>query len=301
MEVTAQRVPRMPDFSAPQRGFHHTVDSALQVLWSLGISASRITIRLAGRGWPSRWIADQDPPAGAPLRPDVVVTLSVGGLGFFHSLPVGFWDEGGEAEPGTKEIVELFDDPIQKASHWICEGARLFDIEPQNYAACERWIRLFGLNAEHWPQERWYNLALLLPTLQHLSGREEGIRLGLRMLLDLPLSEIRREPAFRYLDDEQLSLLAARASRLSADLILGNRVEDLARLVVVIGPVSLETYYRFQRPEERDQIEELLDLCAPLDRGRRVSWLVLDPQRAPRLGVEGENARLGINSHLGTE
>jgi len=119
------------------------------------------------------------------------------------------------------------------------------------------------------------------------------------MLFDLPLAEIRRESAFRYLDDEQLSLLAARASRLSADFILGNRVEDLARLVVVIGPVSLETYDRFQRPEERGQIEGLLGLCAPLDRGRRVSWLVLDPQRAPRLGVESENARLGINSHLG--
>jgi len=31
----------------------------------------------------------------------------------------------------------------------------------------------------------------------------------------------------------------------------------------------------------------------------RVTWLVEDRAKAPRLGFEVENARLGINSHLG--
>jgi len=106
--------PVMPEFSHPERGFHHTVDSALAVLWGLGIPAERINIHMAGAGWPSHWVVDQTPTAGTPLSPDVPVSLSVAGLGFYHSLPVGFWDEGGEAEPGTKEIVGALDDPIQK-------------------------------------------------------------------------------------------------------------------------------------------------------------------------------------------
>jgi hypothetical protein len=291
--------PPMPAFSQPERGFHHTVDSALAVLAELGISASRVTLTMAGAGSPSRWILDQSPAAGTPLGPEVPVSLFVSGLGFFHSLPVGFWDEGGEAEPGTKEIVSPVDDPIQKLWHWIREGARLFDIQPGNYAACERWIKLFGVDADHWPRERWYGLALALPTLQRLGGREEGIRFALRLVFDLPLAEVRRQPSFRYLDDADLTLLSARASRLGADFILGDRVEGLARLLVVIGPVPLETYRQFEHEEEQRQLNKLLDLCTPLQQRYRVEWEVLDRDRAPRLGFEGRNACLGVNSYLG--
>jgi hypothetical protein len=289
----------MPAFSQPERGFHHTVDSALEVLADLGISASRVSLTMAGAGWPSRWIVDQTPAAGTPLGPEISASLSVSGLGFFHSLPVGFWDEGGEAEPGTKEILSVVDDPIQKLWHWIREGARLFDIQPENYAACQRWIRLFGIEPDQWSREHWYGLALVLPTLQRFAGQEDGIRFALKVVFDLPLAEIRRRLGFRYLDDADLTLLGRQASRLGADFILGDRLEDLARLLVVIGPVPLETYRRFEDEAERRQLSELLDLCRPLQQRYQVAWLVLDRDQAPRLGFEEHNACLGVNSYLG--
>ena len=289
----------MPDFSQPERGFRHTVDSALEVLWGLGVSASRITLNMIGAGWPSHWVVGQTPAHGTSLGPDVSVSLSVAGLGFFHSLPVGFWDEGGETEMGTKEIMGVVNDPIQKQRHWIREGARLFDIQAGNYAACERWIRLFGLNPEHWPPERWYGLALLLPALHRLAGREEGIRFAFKVVFDLPVAEIRRKPSFRRLVNDELTLLGGKASRLGRDAILGNRVEDLAYLTVVIGAVPLKTYNQFHGELERKQLSELLTLCAPLHQRYEVDWLVLDRQRSPRLGFEGGNSRLGVNAYLG--
>jgi hypothetical protein len=289
----------MPDFSHAFHGFHPTLDSALEVLEARGVSTARITVRMTGRGYPTWWVIDQTPKPGQPITPDAQIVLSVAGLGFFHHLPVGMWDKGGEAEPGTQEIVEAFDDPIQKAAHWIRQGARLFDLRPDDYNACQRWIALFGLNAEDWPQEIWYNLALLLPSLHRLAGREEGIRLALDLLLGLPLWQIRRRRGFAYLKDEDLTLLGSEFARLGVDAVLGDRREDLARLTLFLGPVTLDQYYQFQEDEYRRRLDQVLDLTASCYQEARVRWFVLDPQRAPRLGHEQENARLGINSHLG--
>jgi hypothetical protein len=289
----------MPDLSHAFYGFHHTVDSALEVLESRGVPASRLTVRMAGRGYPVYWVIDQTPRPGQPLGPDSHVVLTVAGLGFFHSLPVGMWDKGGEAEPGTQEIVEAFDDPIQKAAHWIRQGARLFDLRPDDLPACQRWISLFGLHADDWPQEIWYNLALLLPSLHRLAGREEGIRLALDLLLGLPLYEIRRRRGFARLDDRDLTLLGSGYSRLGVDFIVGDRRDDLARLTLFLGPVSLDTYYKFQTEEALGRLDQVLNLCASCYHDVRVRWFVLDPRRPPRLGFEQENARLGVNSHLG--
>lgn len=289
----------MPDFSHAFHGFHHTLDSALEVLDACGISPSRISVRMTGRGYPDWWVMDQDPKPGQPITPDAHIILTVSGLGFFHHLPVGMWDKGGEAEPGTQELLEAFDDPLQKAAHWIRQGARLFDLRPDDYNACQRWIALFGLNAEDWPQEIWYNLALLLPSLHRLAGRDEGIRLALDLLLGLQLHEIRRRRGFIHVDEPDLSLVASEFSRLGVDAILGDRREDLARLTLILGPVTLDTYYDFQTDESRRRLDQVLDLSTSCYQEVRVRWRVLDPQRAPRLGVERQNARLGVNSHLG--
>ena len=297
--MTDQTIRRMPDFSNPSHGFHHTVDSALEILSDLGVSPSRIGVHMAGPGWPAGWVVEQSPPAGTPIGPDVAISLSVAGLGFFHSLPVGFWDKGGEAEPGTREILEPLDDPLQKANHWVREGARLFDVQRDNPSACSRWISLFGLNPEDWPMESWYKLALLLPNLHRLAGTERGIQFALQLLLDLPLWEIRKRRAYDYLEDEELTLLGRKASRLGVDCIVGDVLEDLPRLVLVIGPVLLDTYYEFQKEEGRCRLDAVLELCLPCYQKSRISWFVLDPARPPRLGLEKENSRLGINSHLG--
>jgi len=290
---------KMPCFDSGFFGFHHTVDSALQVLAEMGVSPSRITLRMAGHGYPSRWVVSQDPPAGSELGAGVNVTLSIAGLGYFHALPVGMWDKGGESGMGTQEILEAMDDPLQKAAHWVREGARLFDLQPENFEACSRWISLFGLNPDSWPPETWYNLSLLLPSMQELAATEHGIRLVFQLLLQLAVKEIFYFPAFRGLPEEELSLLGSRLCRLGVDYILGDELEDLAGVWVVAGPIPLADYYEFQQPEKKRLVTSILNLCMSSQRKYWLSWLVEDPAKAPRLGVEVENARLGINSHLG--
>src|SRR5262249_53464924 len=158
--------PVMPDFAHSSYGFHHTVDSALEVLYALGVPSPRVTLRMAGAGVPSRWVVAQSPGPGAPLAGDARITLSVSGLGFCQNLPVAMWDSGGDQEPGTKEVFELLDDPLQKASHWIRDGAQFLGIAQGNPAASALWISLFGLEPEDWHGAGLYSLALLLPSMQ---------------------------------------------------------------------------------------------------------------------------------------
>lgn len=290
----------MPDLASSFHGFHHTVDSALEVLSNLGVSANRITLSMDGPGYPSRWVVAQSPAAGEPLKPGDAIQLRIAGLGYFHNLPVPFWDTGGEAELGTREIVAVVDDPYQKAAHWLREGARLFDISERNLDACARWISLFGLDPEHWPQDLWFRLSLLLPNLQSLAGKEHGIRFALRLLLDLPLEGIRRKARVRYLAEEDLSLLGESHARLGVDFALGDHIEDLAQLVLVLGPVPLDTYYGFQTEEKRYLLNAVLFLVTTCHQRWTVVWSVADRLRAPRLGVEALNSRLGLNSYLGS-
>ncbi len=289
----------MPDLAQSYHGFHHTVDSALEVLAGLNVSAHRITLRMAGRGLPSRWVVSQSPAAGRPLGPGDTITLDVAGLGYFHHLPVALWDTGGEGELGTREIVSVLDDPYQKAAHWLREGARLFDVSPNNNDACARWMTLFGLNPEDWPAEKWYSLAVLLPNLQSMAGKETGIRFALSLMLGLPLEAIRRAPRFRQLPPDELSLLGDRYARLGVDSIVGDRMEDLAELTLVIGPVSLETYYAFSEEDQKYLLDQVLYLVTPCHQKYRVAWSIEDRRRAPQLGIEAQNSRLGLNSYLG--
>lgn len=291
--------PKMPYLESGFAGFHHTVDSALQVLAELGVSPSRISLRMAGLGYPARWIVSQDPPGGSDLGPGVMVKLAVSGLGYFQALPVGMWDKGGETEMGTQEVLEILDDPLQKAAHWIREGARLFNLQPDDLNSCARWISLFGLNPEDWPPETWYNLSLLLPSMQRLANTEYGIRLLFQMLLGVEVKEVRYFPSSRVLMEEEYSLLGAGFCRLGVDYVVGTEVDDLAGTALTVGPISLGNYYAFQRPEMKRRVSTLLDLCVSCQSKCWISWLVEDPAKAPRLGVEIENSRLGINSHLG--
>ena len=291
----------MPSLVEGFAGFRHTVGSALHVLSRLGVPASRITLRMAGPGYPSRRVVRQYPAAGAPLDGGTAVVLEIAGLGVFQALPFGMRDHGTEHDLGTQQIVETFDDPLQKAAHWIREGARLFELTPENTADCGRWIRLFGLEPDDWPVDTWYRLALLLPSLHELAGTEHGIRLIFQVLLQLPLERVGSFPSLRRMPEDQWSRLGGRASRLGVDCIVGNRLDDLAGVLITIGPVPLQVYDDFRQAENRRLLSRVLDLSVSRHRQCRVTWSVLDAARAPRLGVEARNARLGINSHLGPE
>src|SRR5260370_33729208 len=65
----------MPDLAQPHYGFYHTVDSALEILASLGISAPRVKIHMAGPGWEPRRVVDQSPPPGTVLQQSIGITL----------------------------------------------------------------------------------------------------------------------------------------------------------------------------------------------------------------------------------
>ena len=77
-------------------------------------------------------------------------------------------------------------------------------------------------------------------------------------------------------------------------------MEDFAVLKVELGPVPLSTYERFQETDEGAALlSRTLALVMPRSTRYEVAWSVVDQNRLPRLGFAQENARLGINTHLG--
>jgi Type VI secretion, TssG/PASTA domain len=295
-----QKYRTMPDLSHSTHAFHHTLDSALESLYAFGVSPSRISLRMTTTGLPEGWIVRQLPLVGETLTDGDVVTLWVSGAGVFRALPAPMWDRGSESEPSTDTLLDLYDDPLEKARHWVRQGSKLFDIVADNLPACARWISLFGLSPDDWPVESWYPLALLLPYLQALAGKERGYRAALDLLVGLPLKRIGRSPARCFLSPHGLSLLSRQQSRLGIDMILGDHKADLARITLFVGPLTLEQYYEFQQPEKQRYLEMVLRLVIPMDQQYELAWSVLDAERAPRLGSAPENSCLGINSYLGT-
>lgn len=147
--------------------------------------------------------------------------------------------------------------------------------------------------------EKWYSLAVLLPSLQSMAGKEAGIRFALSLMLGLPLETIRRAPRFRKLPPQELSLLGQGYARLGVDSIVGDRIEDLAELTLVLGPVTLETYYAFAREDRQYLLNQVLYLVTPCHQRYSTAWSLEDRRRAPQLGIAAQNSRLGLNSYLG--
>jgi hypothetical protein len=291
----------MPDVSWPRYGFYHTVDSALASLARVGIAPERITLRRAGRGWQKDRIVRQSPSAGSPLTDDVAVELTVEGDGLFSRIPTGMRDLGPdpEREPGIHELAVLVDDPIDKAANYVCQGGLYFDVRPDNALGCARWIRLFGIDPSDWPKESWYRLAVLLPCLQDLAGRETGLQLTLKVLLDLDIATLNRRARRTRLSPEALSRFGERASRLGIDLIVGDGIADEAALDITLGPISLPIYRQHQTEVGKQRIRQVLHFLLPYHVAYAIRWLVGDPARAPRLGIGEDNALLGINTHFG--
>ncbi|AEU38466.1 type VI secretion system baseplate subunit TssG [Granulicella mallensis] len=301
--ASTARMRRMPALAEGTHAHSHSIHSALASLTALGISQHRIVVRCTGReSVAAGTVVRQEPAAGMPIFPDTSVHLDIAGLGFSHSLPVGMWDSGGETHAGTREILEPFDDPLEKLRHWFHEGAPLFRISPDDPAACARWLKLFGINAAEWPRPLWYRLASLIASVSQLSCSQDGCAFVLRTLLDLPVESFSYHSSVSALPSTALSSLSTHASRLGVDLLMGDSVEDLATLQVEIGPVSLETYERYTESEEGAALlRRSLEMIMPVSTRYDVRWSVLDRNQAPRLGMKEHNARLGINTHMGRQ
>lgn len=299
--VDSTRTPRMPMFAEGTHAHTHSIHSALTSLAALGIAPHRIIIRRTGRElvMPGT-VVRQQPAAGMPIFPDTFIQLDVAGLGFTHTLPVGMWDSGGETHAGTREILEHFDDPLEKLRHWFHEGAPLFRIAPDDLAACLRWLRLFGVDASEWPRTLWYRLAALIASVPQLSCSQDGCAFVLDALLGLQVQSFSYHPLHSVLPQSALSSLGVRASRLGVDLVMGDTVEDFATLQIELGPVTLEVYeYYTETNEGSFLLHKSLEMIMPASTSYDVRWCVLDRNRAPRLGLKEHNARLGINTHMG--
>jgi len=294
------KVDLMPDLYRSRHGFHHTIDSALLALLRMGVGTDRITIRKAGRGWDRSRVIEQQPAAGAPLGLEAVVELTVEGDGMFLHLPVGMREASREGEVGTQELVSIFDDAIEKAAVHMRLGGLFFDVRPENPRGCARWIKLFGIDPEDWPKEKWYKLAILLPCLRYLTGRESGLRLAMRMLLDLEIASIAWRPRRTLMDASDRSALSSAMSRLGVDMIVGDGIDDEALMEITLRAETLEEFRRRDTYEGQKRINQVMRLVAPYHWVYRFKWLIGDVSRAPRLGIEVENAVLGVNSHLGS-
>ena len=292
----------MPDFAGGTHAHRHSIHSALVSLEALSVNPQRIVLRRVGRQAASPGsIVRQSPLPGTEITSSTRVELDVSGLGFTHSLPVGMWDSGGEATAGTREILEPLDDPLEKLRHWFHEGAPLFRIAADNPVACGRWLALFGVDPESWPRAMWYPLASLIAKMPQLSCSLEGCALALMTLAGLPIRSTKYHPVVSSLPEAATSRLGQRSSRLGVDLLLGDFVEDLAELEIEIGPVSLEVYERFaETVEDADLLRRIFEMVIPISSAFRVRWTVEDLRQAPRLGFAHHNARLGINTHMGT-
>lgn len=296
----AKALPVMPDLSSGTHAFRHTADSALACLAAIRISPARIHLRRSGReAVPDGTIVGQFPFAGAVIEPDTQIHLEVAGLGFTHALPVGMWDSGGEAEPGTREMLEGIDDPLDKLTHWAHEGAALFRLSDGDILACERWMALFGVRASDWPQELWFRLASLLAQLPALACSEDGMRLMLGVLFQIPIESLRYQRSVAMIHREKATRLGDRATRLGIDSVVGDAVEDLAHLRITLGPVSLKTYETFTAKEQARLLRRAFDFLMPAFLDYEIVWTVADAQRCPHLGVAEQNGRLGVNMYLG--
>jgi hypothetical protein len=290
----------MPEFVSPRYGFAHTFDSAVFSLMALGIDPERITVSRMGPGWGSLRIVAQDPPAGKRLGASEQIVLSVAGDGLFDRLPTALrGDRGTELEPGVDSLMLPFDDASEKASCYVRQGGLYFDLRPNNPTGCARWIRLFGIAPENWPEDSWYPLAQLLPSLHRFSGQEAAIRLGVKLMLGLDIAQLLWGRQNTLLVEQVRTRIGDLSTRLGVDFIVGRAVEDESVLKIILGPMSFAEYRRHRDEKMRRLLEQVLDLVLPCHIVHAVDWLVGDPDYSPRLNTNEDNTVLGINMHLG--
>lgn len=287
----------MPDLTSSRYGFQHTADSALLVLSQLGIRQERISITKAGRGWTPLRVVEQTPEPGAHISPDALIKLTVEGDGLFDTVPATMRQGGGEGEVTTKDILSVFDDALEKSASFVRLGGIFFDVRPSNPDGCARWIKLFGIDPDEWPGTKLYKLALFLPCLRYLSGRETGLRSAARLLLDLEIANIGWKPRRTLLDQSEMSLLGVRCGTLGVDFIIGDAVDDEAAMEITLRAITVEEYNQHQSLAGRTLIDKVLKLVMPYHWEYEIQWLVGDTSKAPRLG--DINSILGVNSHMG--
>jgi hypothetical protein len=291
----------MPNLVAPERGARHSVDSAVPALLRLGVDVGRIILKSAGSGWAPGTVVAQRPEPGSELGPATQVVLSVAGRGALESLPYPMRDSE-EGEFRSDRVFGLFDDPFFKLGVHIRAAGGLLNLTPDDPDGAYRWIKdIFGIRAEQWPRERWYDVARLLPSLCRIAGRADGPAIALRAVFGLKAKPVRTVAGVAPVDPGRRTRLGVRNGRLGIDALAGDGVTAATAVEIDIGPHDLPTYRRMQTPAERAQRQAIYRLVLPthLAGDVRERWRVGDETQAAVLGDPGREAALGLNSYLG--
>ena len=294
----------MPDLVRSRRLARQTIDSALTSLYALGVDDSRIVIESVGRGWEPGTIVAQSPEPGTPLTARTRVVLKVAGASAIDSLPFAMRDED-EYEFRSDRLFALFDSPLAKLAHRVRRGGDYFVASPDDMVRTRRWIEeIFQLQAERWPEERWFAIARLLPALHRIAGRELALRVAFRLVFSLPVESVSMHAGMVKLGGAGATRLGQANARLGVDTIAGTGLRDEASIEVRYGPIDLATYLAHTGAGTRHERDALYRLVLPMHLARSVRerWRVGDASRPARVGGNTENedaAVLGVNSYLG--
>ncbi|MBC7895252.1 MAG: type VI secretion system baseplate subunit TssG [Cytophagaceae bacterium] len=291
----------MPDLVSPWRGGCHVVDSAVPTLLKLGVDLGRIVLASAGPGSPPGTILSQRPAAGTPLTAETRVHLSVSGVGLMERIPFPMRDTS-DGDFRVDRLVGLLDDPFLKLAHHIRSAGGLLDLHPDDRPGAARWIKdLFGIDHTQWAEERWYDVARLLPALPRIAGRADGPALALRAVFRLPAAPVRLVTGLAPVPTHMRTRLGEQNGRLGIDALVGDGVPAHTAVEVTIGPVDLATWLLHTRAGLTRERRALYQLVLPAHVRNDVQerWIVGDRTRGARLDPWQREVALGVNSYLG--
>lgn len=300
--MNSERV--MPALSEPHSHFHHTLSSAIESLLAIGVSVGRIRVRRRGREAPGFWVIAQSPAPGEPIEGVREFLLDVAELGCFHRLPFGYRCFDDPARFGTADILAMFDDVFAHSRHMRDEASRLFDISPRRPAACARWLRLFGLEPEDWPEDKWFPVAVMAASLHTIAGTGAGLRWGLANLMRMELLSIRFGSDSTVLDAAEQTRLGQRFSRVGIDTIAGGKFLHPRRCVLRVRLRSVADYRDSCSEAGRRRTDSVMRLLLPLHLNYELDRVVGDPSLGCRLAGEpgpsrSPDAVLKITAYLG--
>ncbi|MEO8451211.1 MAG: type VI secretion system baseplate subunit TssG [Gemmatimonadota bacterium] len=291
----------MPDFCTPERGVRQTVDAAVPALLRLGVAMDQLILQSAGAGWARGTIVEQSPAPGTPLEPGSRIVLDVAGTGSLESLPFPLRDSN-EGDFRSDRLFALFDNPLLKIGHHLRAAGGMLALHPDDPAGAYRWIvEIFGVKAEQWARERWYDVARLLPSLHRIAGRPDGPALALKAVFRLPAGVVRLVAGVAPVPSDRRTRLGMLNGRLGVDSIVGDGVTAATSVEIDIGPVDLATYRLHLAPVMRREREALYRLVLPahLRSAVRERWHVGERSEGAVLGDPNRVAALGVNAYLG--
>ncbi len=294
------RRPTMPDFCTPMRGVRQDVDSALATLRYLALPLDRVRIERIGGGWKKGTVVRQQPAPGTALGATTRVVLFVSAPAAVDALPYAMRHEQ-DGQFGVVDLMPVLDAPLAKLDVYVREAGGFLELRSEDSRTAWRWIReMFALHPKSWPADRLHALARLLPALHSVAGTENGVRVALRTVFELPVVDVTITKRLLPMRAALHTRLGVRNGRLGVDAVIGDGITALAHARIHLGPVSIDQYLQHATAEMRSYRDILYDLVLPSAMLRPVEerWTVTSPARGCVIGGTSAAVRLGINSRL---